>query len=231
LLKFDLLGDKLRTIKHYSSKIGNELKNAFIENKFLLLFSALLFLIPMLFGYFFAPYISEALNPMVDSFRDRIEKGDIKLTHDSIFFNNVYVGLMLYGGGIVFGLLTALILISNGVFIGYFASQMPLTTFLLFTLPHGIFEIPAIIIAGASGFIMFKFVLGFIKTIIYPKVDENNLNLNMKNRIINSFNTNIDRLTQSLALLILSVILLIIAAFIEAYLTVPIATFFMYLFY
>jgi uncharacterized membrane protein SpoIIM required for sporulation len=203
-----------------------------VENKFIILLSTALFVIPMFLGYFFAPYISEALNPMVDSFRDRVQSGDIKLTHDSIFFNNVYVGIMLYCGGVVFGLFTALILISNGVFIGYYATQMQLSLFLLFTLPHGIIEIPAIILTGASGFIMFKFLIEFFYGIINPKLNEDqtqgiNIKLGIKDRVINSGNVNIDRLTQSLALLGLSAVLLLIAAFIEAYLTIPIANFFM----
>lgn len=206
-----------------------------MENKFLLLFSTLLFLIPMFIGYFFAPYITEILNPMVESFRDKVQKGDIKITHDSIFFNNVYVGIIMYFGAIGFGLLTASTLITNGVFIGYFATQMPLYAFLLYTLPHGIFEIPAIIIAGTSGFVLFKFILATIYNIFSPNIDEiheidknsDNFNhLTVKDRIITSLNVNIDKLIQSLCLLGISVFLFIIAAFIEAYLTIPIANFF-----
>lgn len=222
----------------------------------------------MLFGYFFAPYISEILNPMVDSFRDRVQQGDIKITHDSIFFNNVFVGIMMYCGAVAFGLLTAITLITNGIFIGYFATQMPLYAFLLYTLPHGIFEIPAIIIAGCSGFVLFKFIAATIYNIISPnhlnfnKIDNwdgdssnshdlsnnssnnnsnnnfnNNFNahdlnddfvnnLSIKDRIISSLNSNIDKLVQSLSLFGVSVVLFIIAAFIEAYLTISIANLF-----
>ncbi|WP_080460288.1 stage II sporulation protein M [Methanobrevibacter arboriphilus] len=203
------------------------MKSAFSENKFIILFSTLLFVIPMLLGYFFAPYISEAMNPVINSFRERVQQGDIQLTHDSIFFNNVYVGIILYCGAITFGLLTASVLISNGVFIGYFATKMPLYSFLLLTLPHGIFEIPAIILAGSSGFIMFKFLIEFFKGIIKPVITNNEVNLSIKNRITNSLNNNINRLTQSLVLLGFSVVLFIIAAFIEAYLTIGIARLFM----
>nr|WP_302578548.1 stage II sporulation protein M [Methanobrevibacter arboriphilus] len=203
------------------------MKSAFSENKFIILFSTLLFVIPMLFGYFFASYISEAMNPVINSFRERVQQGDIQLTHDSIFFNNVYVGIILYCGAITFGLLTASVLISNGVFIGYFATKMPLYSFLLLTLPHGIFEIPAIIIAGSSGFIMFKFLLEFFKGIVKPVITNDEVRLSVKNRIANSLNNNINRLTQSLVLLGFSVVLFIIAAFIEAYLTIGIARLFM----
>jgi len=189
----------------------------------------------MFLGYLFAPYISEILNPMVDSFRDKVQRGEIRITPDSIFFNNVYVGIMMYCGAVFFGLFTASILITNGVFIGYFATQIPLDAFLLYTLPHAIFEIPAIIIAGFSGFVLFKFIVGFVYNITSPKIDEkldsfNNYgnfdNLGIKDRIVSSLNNNINKLTQSLSLFGLSVVLFIIAAFIEAYLTIPIASLF-----
>jgi len=215
--------------------IGKEIKTAFIENKLLLLFSVLLFFISMFFGYFFAPYISEILNPMVDSFRDKIEKGEIRIAPDSIFFNNVYVGIMMYCGAVFFGLFTALILVTNGVFIGYFATQMPLDLFLLYTIPHAIFEIPAIILAGTSGFVLFKFIAGFVYNIANLKIDDNHEidknfdnsdNLSIKDRLVLSLNNNINKLTQSLSLFGLSIVLFIVAAFIEAYLTIPIANLF-----
>jgi len=202
---------------------------AFVENKFIILFSILIFIIPMFIGYIFAHYISELLNPMVDSFRDRVQNGDIKIAFDSIFLNNIKVGIIMYGGAVVFGLLTALLLISNGVFIGYFATQMPLNAFLLYTLPHGIFEIPAVILAGASGFILFKFIVSFIFNIFSSKINENHNNfdnLTLKDKIVYSLNFNINKLTQSISLFGLSFVLFIIAAVVEAYLTIPIASFF-----
>ncbi|MBZ9570625.1 stage II sporulation protein M [Methanobrevibacter sp. TMH8] len=186
----------------------------------------------MLFGYFFAPYITNILNPMVDSFRDKVQQGEIKITHDSIFLNNVFVGIMMYCGAILFGLVTATLLISNGVFIGYFATQMPLNAFLAYTLPHGIIEIPAIIIAGASGFVLLKFIISTIYNIFSPNIDEKTDNLEgsynwtIKNRIFSSLEFNSNILFQSLTLFGVSVVLFVIAAFIEAYLTIPIGNFF-----
>ena len=183
----------------------------------------------MFVGYFFAHYITGMMNPIVDSFRDKVQRGEIKIAHDSIFFNNAYVGIMMYCGAVAFGLFTASILISNGLFIGYFATQMPLDIFLLYTLPHGVFEIPAIIIAGSSGFVLFKFIAGFVYNIINPKINENIDNfdqLSVKDIIVSSLNNNINVLTQSLALFGFSIVLFIIAAFIEAYLTIPMAKLF-----
>jgi len=74
-----------------------------------------------------------------------------------IFFNNLKVILSLsFGGVLTFGGLTFLNLIVNGINLGimsyaYLNLGKPKTFFLLI-LPHGIFEIPAVIIAGAAGF-------------------------------------------------------------------------------
>jgi len=240
----------LQKNNNYLSLIKKEIKVAFVENKYLLLISALLFIIPMFAGYFFAPFFKSMLNPMVDSFRDRVSKGEIQLTQNSLFFNNVYVAIVIYFGGIIFGLLAAALLISNGLFIGFFATQYDLYTFILLTLPHGIFEIPGIIIAGAGGFTMFIFIFNFFKEIIFPKsADFKNLenfenaissfekgvdsfaedidssDKNNTDRLYNSFNNNVDKLIQSIVLLVVAVILIVIASFVEAYLTIPIAIF------
>ncbi|WP_225370686.1 hypothetical protein [Methanobrevibacter arboriphilus] len=69
--------------------------------------------------------------------------------------------------------------------------------------------------------------MNFFKGIIKPVITNNEVNLSIKNRITNSLNNNINRLTQSLVLLGFSVVLFIIAAFIEAYLTIGIARLFM----
>ena len=58
-------------IKHYLRIAKEETKAAFSNNIWLLLFSTLLFVIPLLFGYFYADSISEYIQPMVDNFRSR----------------------------------------------------------------------------------------------------------------------------------------------------------------
>ncbi|KZX17145.1 hypothetical protein MBCUT_03770 [Methanobrevibacter cuticularis] len=205
--------------------LGHEIKIAFVENKFLLVFSALLFVIPMLLSYFFAPYIASYMNPMVNTFRDRVQDGQITLATDSIFLNNFTVAIMLYCGAIVVGLLTATILISNGMFIGYFATTINLKLFLILTLPHGIFEIPAIIIAGCGGFVMFKFVAYFLKDISIGKTNEYGEKEGIYSRLVISFNDKVDILVQSLVLLGVGVVLLFIASIIEVYVTVDLAKF------
>lgn len=72
-----------------------------------------------------------------------------------IFFNNVRVAFMSFAGGIVFGLGTGYILITNAVLLGALAGLMTYSGFSLefwgLILPHGILELSAFAIAGAAG--------------------------------------------------------------------------------
>lgn len=215
----------IQNIVYYVKLLGNEMKLAFIENKYFLLLSTLLFIIPMLIGYLFAPYLKSSLQPTVNNFRDRVQGGIIKLSVNSIFLNNFYVAILIYFGGIFLGLITAILLISNGVFVGYFATNLPLEIFLLLTLPHGIFEIPGIIIAGAGGFTLTAFLIYFLKDIFVFKKNDFSEKPKFREKIVSSFNKNSKKLTQSLILLGVAIVLLIIAAFIEVYITINLAEF------
>lgn len=74
-----------------------------------------------------------------------------------IFFNNAIKGVAMIFFGALLGVLPALFLIVNGAVIGYLIHQSALAGQDLFTLivkgllPHGIIEIPAIVIACAFG--------------------------------------------------------------------------------
>lgn len=85
------------------------------------------------------------------------EFSEEKLSFSYIFINNSKAAFLLsFGGILTFGGLTLLNLIFNGMNLGvvfYDALiSSDLKTFFLLILPHGIFEIPALIIAGAAGF-------------------------------------------------------------------------------
>lgn len=215
----------IQNIRTYIKLLRNEVKIAFTENKYFLLLSTLLFIIPMFIGYLFAPYLESSLQPMVNNFKDRVQTGEIKLTVNSIFFNNFYVAIMIYMGAISLGFITAMLLITNGIFVGYFATNLPLDVFLLLTLPHGIFEIPGIIIAGAGGFTLINFIHCFLKDILTFERNEWGERPNLRNRLVISFNNNFKKITQSLTLLGVAIVLLIIAAFIEVYITISLANY------
>ncbi|MBP5784789.1 MAG: stage II sporulation protein M [Methanobrevibacter sp.] len=219
-------------IKHYLKIAKEETKEAFSNNKWLLLFSTLLFVIPLLLGYFYADSISEYIQPMVDNFQKQVDEGTITLTTHSIFSNNVTVAIMLYALGALGGVLGALILANNGMFIGYFGADFNIYAYLALTVPHGIFEIPAIIIATTGGFVLLSFVLHFIWDLRSPDYSYldifdpyfSDVKITLKERCYAAFKMNQNKLKESFIFLCLAVILLIIAAFIEANLTIPFAS-------
>ncbi len=218
-------------IKHYLKIAKEETKAAFSNNKWLLLFSTLLFVIPLLIGYFYADAIAEYIQPMVDAFQKQVDEGVITLTTHSIFANNVTVAIILYALSAIGGVLGALILANNGLFIGYFGAGFDIYAYLALTVPHGIFEIPAIIIATTGGFVLLSFVLHFLWNIISPDYSYldifdpyfSDVKITLKKRFYAAFKKNQNKLKESFIFLCLAVILLIIAAFIEANITVPLA--------
>ena len=219
-------------IKYYLEIAKDETKLAFSNNKMLLFISILLFVIPVIIGYFYANEISEYIQPMVDSFEQQVEEGTISLTTYSIFTNNVSVAFILYALAALGGVLGAVILANNGLFIGYYGVDFDILAYLVLTLPPGILEIPAIIIATTGGFVLLSFILHFIWGLISPDLSYldifdpyfSNVKITTKQRFYAAFKKNQNKLKESFIFLCLSVILLFIAAFIEANITLPLAS-------
>ena len=72
------------------------------------------------------------------------------------FKHNLKVAFLLWSGAVTLGVTTLVNLFSNGFILGSAVrttlTQIGLTKTLLLILPHGIFEIPGLIIAGSAGF-------------------------------------------------------------------------------
>ncbi|MDD1690416.1 MAG: stage II sporulation protein M [Methanoregula sp.] len=75
-----------------------------------------------------------------------------------LFMNNLEACILLFLGGASFGILTIFIMSLNGIVIGAIMEIVHETHSALFVaaalVPHGIFEIPAFIIAGALGVLL-----------------------------------------------------------------------------
>ncbi|MDR1819012.1 MAG: stage II sporulation protein M [Methanobrevibacter sp.] len=227
------------------------IKESFIDNKYILLLSTLFFFVPLFLGYIFSSNLNGFLDPVLNAFKQKIVSGEIKLSFDSIFINNFKAILMEYTGAIFFGLVTSVNLIFNGLLIGYFGSKIALHKFLIGILPHGIFEIPGLIIGGAAGLVLSWFLFNFIRDIViynrdklnqishdystedpyneeyFKSSDEKYLNeVNMSKKFGYSMNKNHIKLKQSIILFLISAILIVIAAVIETQITSKIITFF-----
>jgi uncharacterized membrane protein SpoIIM required for sporulation len=77
--------------------------------------------------------------------------------------HNIQVALLAAALGMTFGIGTALLLFENGVLLGAVAVHYTHQGFGLFMtawlLPHGVFEIPSILIAGQAGFYLARLLL------------------------------------------------------------------------
>jgi stage II sporulation protein M len=151
----------------------------YYRNKnYLILSAALFFLslgIGLFLGYFLPSSVENFLITIVKTDRMFVRQNGI--TTLSILTHNLYSVLITYIGGLI-GVITAGILFLNGFiygsFLGYFASNHHITSssignvtpqiFLLYTIPHGIFEITGFIIAGAAGFRLTKSIIDILRS-------------------------------------------------------------------
>lgn len=79
--------------------------------------------------------------------------------------HNIQVSLFTLGLGITWGIGSVIMLFYNGVMVGAVAAdyvQAGYTQFLLgWLMPHGVFEIPAILVAGQAGFVLAGAMIGW----------------------------------------------------------------------
>lgn len=115
------------------------------------------------------PDLLEIINPTLaaslDYIAERHEGGGDWLPADFrpiasslVMVNNVQVSFMAFSTGILLGLGTIIVLIYNGLFLGAIAAGVSRTDvavhFWAFVAPHGVIELPAIVISGAAGLLL-----------------------------------------------------------------------------
>ncbi len=190
------------------------MKIAFLENKLAIYISFFVLIFSLILGYYLEPYLYNYFNPVVDDLTQKVETGVIQLTFADIFLNNILIIFQMFIYGLLF-CLSVVVLAYNGFFIGYYtAIQDNLFVVLAHLIPHGIFELPSCALACASGLVLFNFFINFLKS--YIKED---LSLKV------SINVNSDKLKQACLIFIVSVVLMVMAGFVEVYLTKGIANF------
>ncbi|ABR56121.1 protein of unknown function DUF95 transmembrane [Methanococcus aeolicus Nankai-3] len=102
------------------------------------------------------------------------QKLNIKFKFPTILINNLKVIFLMLAGSITFGLSTFINLIFNGFNVGVligstFQTNEPLKLIAGLILPHGIFEIPAMLISAVAGFKIPYEVIQYLM----DKLDEN----------------------------------------------------------
>ncbi|UZW66609.1 stage II sporulation protein M [Priestia flexa] len=131
-----------------------------LKDRYLFLFSVGCFFLSLIFGL--GLVLSADVNEAISNNNNYYTKREGISGATFFFIQNFKVVLMLLSGIFCFGLSTFLVLVINGFWLGgVIASQYLNGTSVwelcISILPHGIFEIPALLLAGYIGFVGFKF--------------------------------------------------------------------------
>lgn len=134
-----------------------------------------------------------------------------------LFIHNEWGGIITYVGSIFFGIPAIVLLMYNGVNLGLmgqlFSTFLPNggLKYIVYLIPHGIFEITATVLQSVAGILLFLFIWKFIKAMLNKETQG----------VSDAFEKTKKILIQSIILMIFSTILLLIAAPIEAYISIP----------
>ncbi len=129
----------------------------------------LIFSFSAVLGYFYAQnFPSETailLEDLMRQFEPIIEMSFLE-QFLVIFLNNSFIAFLSVILGLIFAIFPFLVLLSNGFLLGVMLSFVHSVagwqTFLALILPHGIIEIPAVLLAGAAGLKIGKTVMNRI---------------------------------------------------------------------
>lgn len=150
---------------------------------------------------------------------------DGNVTATELFIHNELGGIGAYIASILFGIPAIIVIIYNGVSLGLTGALlshfMPKgwIQYIIYLIPHGIFEFTAMVIQSVAGILLFLFIVDFLKGLIRSEKN------GFKEKVIFSYEENNKRFIQSLVLMIFGTILLLIAAPIEAYVSIPLSNF------
>ncbi|MBH5316316.1 stage II sporulation protein M [Paenibacillus sp. GSMTC-2017] len=123
------------------------LKKLWIQEKNRLLLSSILFSSGLFMGVLLGSFVN--IHP------DLYYRPGQDIAWYNLALNNIAVALLIAGTGILLSIPTIIMLLFNGIMIGFIimlsAAVHSYPTLLAGLLPHGILEIPALLLAGAIG--------------------------------------------------------------------------------
>ena len=134
-----------------------------------------------------------------------------------ILIQNEWGGIVTYAASIFFAIPAFIMIIYNGINLGFmgqlFSQAIPNggLKYIVYLIPHGIFEITATVLQSVAGILLFLFIWRFVKA----------WRSSQTQGASDAFDKTKKVLIQSIVLMIFAAILLIIAAPIESYISVP----------
>ncbi|MGB7969071.1 MAG: stage II sporulation protein M [Methanobacterium sp.] len=202
---------KTSTDNDFLHRSHNYFVGLYHRNVKFIIFSTAIFFIAViiggLLGYFLPRSVENFLMTIVKS--DQLLAREHGITTYTILTHNLQSLFITFLGGVV-GVVTFITIFLNGFiygsFLGYLGSSHvtsttlgPLspTLFIIYTVPHGIFEISGFIIAGAGGFRLTKIIYNLLKS-------------------QDSVSDHYWEFKDAMALFIIAIVLIVIAAIIEA---------------
>ena len=146
-----------KKVKKSQSKLSQIYKDSFVgikEAKNYILFITGLMFLSVIIGYLFPIFFVDAIQKILKEMIEKFIGLSTGQTIIMIFWNNLGAGFLSIALGIIFGIFPIASAIINGYLIGYVMNLAVsqggiLTLWRLF--PHGIFEIPAILISMGIG--------------------------------------------------------------------------------
>lgn len=138
----------------------NQLRRLWIDNRAFFLAACLLFIGGGLIGFLQASAVESMVNQLMDQLKEIVERiresgGGVLATFWMIFSNNVVSSLMMMALGLFFAFFPIIGLLSNGILLGFIlAKAQGVSPWLMLgagILPHGIFELPAVLFAAGFG--------------------------------------------------------------------------------
>ena len=205
------------------TKFKDLLIDSLKENKKMILaFYAIFFITFILSAALVGGHMENVIDDIPDSAGG---SKDGNVTATELFLHNELGGIEVYIASILFGIPAIIAIIYNGVSLGLTGALlshfMPKgwIQYIIYLIPHGIFEFTAMVIQSVAGILLFLFIVDFLKGLIRSEKN------GFKEKVIFSYEENNKRFIQSLVLMIFCTILLLIAAPIEAYVSIPLSNF------
>lgn len=205
------------------TKFKDLLIDSLKENKkMILVFYAIFFVSFILSAALVGGHMENVIDDIPDSAGG---SKDGNVTATELFLHNELGGIEVYIVSILFGIPAIIVIIYNGVSLGLTGALlshfMPKgwIQYIIYLIPHGIFEFTAMVIQSVAGILLFLFIVDFLKGLIRSEKN------GFKEKVIFSYEENKKRFIQSLVLMIFGTILLLIAAPIEAYVSIPLSNF------
>ena len=202
-------------------QLKNLLMESLIENKKLIIGLYALFIIVFMIAWIYSSsHAAESISTL-NAANDTASSMGLSTTVSPVdlFITNEMGGIVTYIASIFFGIFAIVGLLYNalnlgalGPIMGYFSPGGSLQ-YIIYLIPHGIFEITATVLQSAAGILLFMFIYRFIMAIVGKET----------RGLSESFEKAKKPLIHSLVIMVFATILLLIAAPIEAYISVPIS--------